>query len=1292
VTQAPAGEDAFADLLDDLFEQLLNGFAPDVAATRARHPAVAHRLDEALALAAGLAGRKVSTRPALQGYEIVRELGMGGMGTVYLARHATLPRDVAVKVLPHSFGMSVGSRQRFLEEAQALARVKHEHIVDLHRIVDDGELLAFEMEYVDGPSLQHVLTALREHREKHRAQPGLAVIADVVGVPTAQLGARNPTQFFVRLVLKLARALATVHAAGFVHRDVKPANVLLRRNGEPVLVDFGLVRPSGLEATHAGRFAGTPVYSSPEQLRGEAGVGPASDVYSLAVTLYECLTLTTPFVGRTTTALLQRIEQGRFAPLRHLAPEASRDLETIVAHAMEVDPRRRYSDGGALADDLQRLLDLQPIHVTPAGWLERSAKLLRRQRRSLLAAAAGAVLVAAALFPVVRHVEAANRSREEQVRVAAEHVMAARQQLIAVGSSSLDWRRAVWGLPTRQPLVPQQERLQPLRGAIEQYERALATVADDEVARREADVVRLAIWLQQLPTAQPGEVATALASAPFAQLAGELGPGTAAAARALATGGEPAVATAAAAGAVDDADRTSLGLLTFLFGDFATCAAAWQGVPANAPERPLIDAGLGMVLLAEGMPDAAHVRLLQADRHFPGSGPLALEIAETALRIGDVALAAQSLARVPDGDATALRKRRIALDLQAATSPGAELTAAYEELATLDPDDPVAPHRVAMLALRRGDLARAVRLLDALLAQWPRSAQLRLDRARVALQRRDLAAYARQVLAVLEGLPGRERARGSTADLLEVLRIGGLESLYLENVAAAGGERAGRTSFGGEMPIHAFAPAALTRRFEASVRWLHVVDRATDWWRAHGCRLDPWAERCFVALPTAFARLPVPLPAPWTRATLALLPALAGRIVPPAAVVARDVALRFGWRGWTRIQLEPIARPALPEPLVFGSAIAAVGDASGDGADDVLITATTPDPARAPGWLLLVDGASAETVGEWQAEGGSRMFAHSVARAGDCDGDGRADWLVGAPAGARGTRGQVEIWSGATLRPLARVDSPEPGFGVSVAGLGDVDGDGCADFAVGAPAFARNTTAQGCVVVWSGRERTVLRTLPSDVAGVWFGACVANAGDADGDGVADLVVGGNFGAAPGLVRLYSGASGALLHQWTDASPANGFGAVVAGVGDLDGDGRADVAVSAVRDGDGNGADQVLLYSGATGRPIATLTGSRPGTRFGSAVVRYAGNAGSTVLVIGSPTGGPTGHGAVEFWAARGVLLSSLLGPAGAAGFGAAIALVPDTDGDGLRELFVASPIGPGHVMRVRSTQVRFTAR
>ena len=450
MTEHDEAESQFAELLDELLNQVQEGQDPDLDAVAARFPTVAHRTKEALSLAANLAGRKTASRPTLPGYEIVRELGRGGMGTVYLAKQAELQREVALKVLPHSFGLSQASRQRFLEEARALAHIKHDHIVDIHRIVDDGELLAFEMEFIEGPSLHGVLADLREQVAATGSPPTLARISTILGVPEAALGTRNLTLFFVRLLLKVARALGAVHAAGFVHRDVKPANILLRNNGDPVLVDFGLVRLNSLKVTQTGRFAGTPVYSPPEQLRGDVAVGPTADVYSLGVTLYECLTLVTPFAGRTTTDVLQRIEQGRLRPLRRLLPTAPRDLETIVNHAMELDSMQRYRTANELADDLQRLLELHPIQARPVHPLRRVSKFLRRNRRTLLAAAAGAMLVTAAMLPLLHQVDASARYRQQ----AAEHVSKARLHLIRIDSGSVDWRHTVWGSTSRPRLEP----------------------------------------------------------------------------------------------------------------------------------------------------------------------------------------------------------------------------------------------------------------------------------------------------------------------------------------------------------------------------------------------------------------------------------------------------------------------------------------------------------------------------------------------------------------------------------------------------------------------------------------------------------------------------------------------------------------------------------------------------------------------------------------------------------------------------------------------------------------------
>jgi hypothetical protein len=159
--------DLLADLFDTLLQEILDGNTPDLASYYPDRPDLRERIAKTWALACSVAGRREPSRPVLGGYEIVRELGHGGMGTVYLARHQALQREVAIKVLPHSLAMSPRAKQRFLEEAKALARLRHDHVVHIHRIIDHAEMLAFEMEFVDGPSLQTLILELRQQPKPH---------------------------------------------------------------------------------------------------------------------------------------------------------------------------------------------------------------------------------------------------------------------------------------------------------------------------------------------------------------------------------------------------------------------------------------------------------------------------------------------------------------------------------------------------------------------------------------------------------------------------------------------------------------------------------------------------------------------------------------------------------------------------------------------------------------------------------------------------------------------------------------------------------------------------------------------------------------------------------------------------------------------------------------------------------------------------------------------------------------------------------------------------------------------
>jgi WD40 repeat protein/tetratricopeptide (TPR) repeat protein len=287
----------------------------------------------------------------------VRELvGEGTFGEVYRAHDPQLDRDVALKVAKPGALASPQRVRRFLREAKAAANLRHPNIVPLYETGQDGRMHFLVSAFIEGRSLDVLL---------EEARPA-------GGLPPAEAA---------RLARKLAEALAYAHGEGVVHRDVKPDNVIVDRKGEPLLLDFGLAAraESGEEKlTQQGVAVGSPAYMAPEQARGDLErVGPASDQYGLGCTLYELLTGRTPFVGPTEVQLLLH-QTKEPAPPRSVNPAVPRDLETICLKCLEKEPARRYPDCGALADDLRRWLDGEPISARRAGQVERMVRWGKR--------------------------------------------------------------------------------------------------------------------------------------------------------------------------------------------------------------------------------------------------------------------------------------------------------------------------------------------------------------------------------------------------------------------------------------------------------------------------------------------------------------------------------------------------------------------------------------------------------------------------------------------------------------------------------------------------------------------------------------------------------------------------------------------------------------------------------------------------------------------------------------------------------------------------------------------------
>ncbi len=317
----------------------------------------------------------------VSGYEVLEELGRGGMGVVYKARQKGLKRLVALKMILDSTLAGPGERERFRLEAESIAHLHHPNIVQIYEVGESDGRPFFSLEYVDGGTL-------KDH---------------LAGIPL------RPTEA-AQLAETLARAVAYAHQQGIIHRDLKPANVLLASGvsndpgsitaasilaplASPKIADFGLAKQLGDDSgqTSIGAIMGTPSYMAPEQALGQTdAVGPLSDVYSLGAILYETLSGRPPFRAASILETLEQVRTREPVPPAQLQPGVPRDLDTICLKCLHKDPGKRYASALALADDLHRFLEGRPILARPLG---PAARVIRWGRRNPAVASLLGVLV-----------------------------------------------------------------------------------------------------------------------------------------------------------------------------------------------------------------------------------------------------------------------------------------------------------------------------------------------------------------------------------------------------------------------------------------------------------------------------------------------------------------------------------------------------------------------------------------------------------------------------------------------------------------------------------------------------------------------------------------------------------------------------------------------------------------------------------------------------------------------------------------------------------------------------------
>ena len=333
----------------------------------------------------------VKTSQQIPGYRIIRKLGAGAMATVFLAKQLSLDRLVAIKVLPKKFSTNPSFIERFYKEGRAAARLNHNNIVAAYDVGQAGEHHYFVMEYVDGDTVYDRIVARK----------------------------RMPEREALEVIRQVAAALQHAHEMGFVHRDIKPKNIMMTTSGVAKLADLGLARGiSDKEAAEAesGRAFGTPYYIAPEQIRGLVDIGPPADIYGLGATFYHMVTGKVPYEGTTPSQVMHKHLKAPLVPPDHLNPQISAGTALIIETMLKKDARERYQNAKQLLRDLDLVMggqepeyakphvDLSTIATAVNGASAAPTAVVRKDSSGMMSNPLMVVLAAIATISVIANI------------------------------------------------------------------------------------------------------------------------------------------------------------------------------------------------------------------------------------------------------------------------------------------------------------------------------------------------------------------------------------------------------------------------------------------------------------------------------------------------------------------------------------------------------------------------------------------------------------------------------------------------------------------------------------------------------------------------------------------------------------------------------------------------------------------------------------------------------------------------------------------------------------------------